>query len=145
MRTSPTFRPLSTSDLAAARRLWAEADGVELAEGDSEAELTAYLARNPGMSYAALAGDELVGAVLAGHDGRRGLLYHLAVSPAHRGGGTGRRLVELALERLHAAGIARVLILVAADNAGGRAFWRRLGWEDIDLAEPMAIDLPPPR
>lgn len=143
MPTDLHFRAMNELDLPAARRLWAEAEGVELAEGDSEAELTTYLARNPGMSFVALAGDELVGAVLAGHDGRRGLLYHLAVSPAHRGGGTGRRLVELALERLRVAGIPRVLILVASDNAGGRAFWQRLGWEDIDLAEPMAFDLPP--
>jgi ribosomal protein S18 acetylase RimI-like enzyme len=111
-----------------------------LSHGDSPEQLERYLLRNPGLSQAALLGEELVGAVLAGHDGRRGLLYHLAVQPSAQGSGVGRRLVDLCLEGLKAAGITRVLILVLQDNEAGRSFWNRQGWAAIDQAIPMAIE-----
>jgi GNAT superfamily N-acetyltransferase len=132
---------MQEGDLRAARQLWQEAEGVELAEGDSEQELTAYLRRNPGMSHVAVEGTRLVGAVLAGYDGRRGLLYHLAVAPDRRGAGLGQALLARALAALKDAGVVRVLILVARDNAGGRTFWLRQGWEEIAGALPMGRDL----
>jgi N-acetylglutamate synthase len=134
-------RPMTGADLPAACALWAQAEGVELAEGDSEQELLAYLRRNPGASQVALADGALVGAVLAGHDGRRGFLYHLAVSPAARGRGVGRQLVEASLKVLKADGIVRVLILVASDNELGAEFWRRRGWERLEFAHAMGLDL----
>ena len=129
------------NDLAAAQQLWATADGVELAEGDSLEELTAYLRRNPAMSFVALFGEQQVGAVLAGHDGRRGFLYHLAVAREWQGKGVGRALVQNAVAALKAAGVVRVLILVSRENARGRSFWASQGWESLALAEPMGLDL----
>lgn len=140
--TPTTVRPMDASDLPAARVLWSRAEGVELAEGDAEDELRAYLARNPGASHVAIATDgSLVGAILAGHDGRRGLVYHLAVVPSARGRGIGRELVARSLAVLRSQGIRRVLGLVARDNPGGRAFWIAAGWEVLPFAEPIAIDL----
>lgn len=135
------LRPMTEADLAAARTLWSHAEGVELAEGDSLSELSAYLRRNPDASQVAYSGDKLVGAVLAGHDGRRGFVYHLAVEPGHRGRGLGRDLVTRALGVLKEQGLRRVLILVARDNQAGRAFWSRSGWEALESAEPMGIDI----
>ena len=90
-------------------------------------------ARNPGLSAVAIApGGELVGAFLAGHDGRRGMLYHLAVEPATRRQGLGRRLVAFSLAGLRAAGVAKAAILVYAHNDAGRAFWEKLGWKARD-------------
>jgi N-acetylglutamate synthase len=94
-------------DLPAARELWAISDGVELAEGDDPPELSRYLQRNPGMSQVALMEHRLVGAVLAGHDGRRGFLYHLAVHPSARCSGIGRELVQRCLQALKQEGITR--------------------------------------
>jgi ribosomal protein S18 acetylase RimI-like enzyme len=141
MACTPQFRPLTETDLPAARQLWAEADGVELSEGDSVEELTQYLLRNPGMSYAALSGETLVGAVLAGYDGRRGFLYHLAVAGDYRRSRIGRALVAHALAALKAARVVRVLILVSSDNEIGQAFWSRQGWEHLTFAQPFGIDL----
>jgi len=129
------------ADLPAARALWAQSEGVELAEGDSLEELIQYLRRNPGTSYVAVADGRLLGAVLAGSDGRRGFLYHLAVSFDQRGGGMGRRLVEHSLVQLRAAGVVRVLILVSRDNPIGRQFWIKQGWERLEFAEPMGLNL----
>jgi ribosomal protein S18 acetylase RimI-like enzyme len=135
------MRTMLEADLAAAIELWSTSDGVELAEGDHPAELQRYLRRNPHTSFVACEGNVLVGAILGGHDGRRGFLYHLAVSPASRGHGLGRVLVEQSLASLRAEGIPRVLILVARDNQQGAAFWRNCHWAPLDFAEPMGIDL----
>lgn len=133
---------MTQAHIAAARQLWAETEGVEVAEGDSPAELARYLARNPGFSTVALDADgTLVGAVLCGHDGRRGYVYHLAVHPARRGEGIGRAAMKRSLDLLRAAGVVRALLLVAADNDGGARFWQREGWEDMPFAKPMGIDL----
>lgn len=136
-----TIRPLTPQDLPAALELWRRAEGVEIAEGDTPEALARYLSRNPGVSHAALVGDSLVGAVLAGHDGRRGFLYHLAVEPRFQNLGVGRTLVERALARLEAQGLCRALILVATNNDSGADFWSRRGWEDMDFARPMGRDL----
>jgi N-acetylglutamate synthase len=141
MSSAPHLRPMTEADLPAARQLWSEVEGVELAEGDSVDELAGYLRRNPGMSFVVIAGERLVGAVLAGHDGRRGFLYHLGVSGEHRGAGLGRALAERSLAALKDAGVVRVLILVSRDNQLGEKFWIKQGWEPLTFAQPMGMDL----
>lgn len=138
---SQILRPMEERDLIDARELWAQADGVELAEGDEVDQLSSYLRRNPETSFVACEGDRLVGAVLAGHDGRRGFLYHLVVASEARGKGIGKALAQRSLLALKAAGVVRVLILVSRDNTSGREFWSKQGWESMTFAEPMGIDL----
>src|SRR3954465_162162 len=123
--SSITTRELAISDYAAAVSLWEQVEGVEVCEGDLEHEIGAYLKRNPGLSRVACDGAEVIGAVLCGHDGRRGWIYHLAVASQYRGCGIGRRLADECLDGLRAAGIRRAIILVASDNPGGRDFWLR--------------------
>jgi ribosomal protein S18 acetylase RimI-like enzyme len=74
----------------------------------------------------------LVGAVLAGHDGRRGFLYHLAVHREFRGRGIGRALCERAVSEFLEAGIAKFHVMVFRHNAAGEAFWAHLGWQRRD-------------
>ena len=124
-----TPRAMDVTDLPEALALWSTTEGMGMGEEETEAMLACVLARNPGLS--AVWRDEdgrLVGAVLAGHDGRRGFLYHLAVAPAWRGRGVGRALVEFAMAGLRGAGIAKASILVYANNEAALGFWRRLGW-----------------
>ncbi len=139
--TSTQLRAMTEAEIPAACALWAKAEGVELAEGDSAGEIASYLRRNPGLSTVAFDRGQLVGAVLAGHDGRRGYVYHLAVSPECRGRGIGGAMMQRSLAGLKAAGVVRVLLLVAADNDGGMTFWTKQGWEPLPLARPMGIDL----
>ena len=141
MKTIARLRPMIETDLPAARQLWAEAAGVELAEGDTLEELREYLRRNPGMSFVATIEDRVVGAVLAGHDGRRGFLYHLAVAREQQRASIGRTLVAHSLTALKAGRIVRVLILVSRDNELGQKFWSKQGWEPLTGAEAMGIDL----
>ena len=123
-----TIRPMTEADIPAALALWQGQPGIGLRDADSPPALARYLNRNPGCSFVAVdAAGELVGVSLAGHDGRRGCLHHVAVSPASRKQGIGRRLVEACLAALHAEGIGKVNFWVKADNADGLAFWNRLG------------------
>ena len=134
-------REFVIDDYDKAVALWGLAKGVEVAEGDSKEEIRAYLLRNPGLSRVAEENGTMVGAVLCGHDGRRGLIYHLTVAPACHGKGIGKLLVHECVTRLRATGIARALILVAGDNAGAHSFWLRIGWEDVAGAMLMGIDV----
>jgi ribosomal protein S18 acetylase RimI-like enzyme len=134
-------REFVIDDYDTAVALWNLLEGIEVAEGDSREEIRAYLLRNPGLSRVAEENGKIVGAVLCGHDGRRGLIYHLAIAPAYQGRGIGKLLVGECIAQLRDAGIVRALILVAKDNSGAHSFWLRSGWEDVPGALLMGIDL----
>ena len=108
--------------------LWQHCEGVGLSEADSGTSIQAYLSRNPGMSFIATADGEVVGAVLCGHDGRRGYIHHLAVHPQWRRRSLGRRLVERCLGALQRAGIQKCHIFIFNQNEDGIAFWKSVGW-----------------
>lgn len=125
---SHTIRPMTISDYEAVLKLWQATEGVGLNESDERGPMAAYLARNPGLSRVAVNEADIVGAVLCGHDGRRGYLYHLAVAKSHRKQGLGRALVEACLAELARLDIPKCNIFVYADNAEGEAFWIHHGW-----------------
>ena len=122
------IRPMTGEDLEAVLALWRVTEGVGLNESDSPANLAAYLQRNPGLSQVAAEDEHIVGAVLAGHEGRRGYLNHLAVAAEHRGRGLGRGLVAACLAALAQDGITRCNVFVYRHNAAGQAFWAHLGF-----------------
>jgi N-acetylglutamate synthase len=137
------LRPLLLSDYAAAIRLWQQSDGVQLRDADSEPAIARYLARNPGLSFAAERNGVLVGTVLAGHDGRRGYLHHLAVDTTARRSGIASVLVDAALTALRREGIGKVHIMVLATNAEAQSFWCARGFGkrgDITLLSYTAVD-----
>lgn len=123
-----TIREMSSGDYEAVLVLWQASDGVGLSDSDTPAQIGRFLKRNPGLSFVALSDGDLVGAVLCGHDGRRGYLHHLAVHPHQRQRGIGRQLVQRCLARLAEAGIQKCHLFVFKDNEGARVFWQRIGW-----------------
>jgi ribosomal protein S18 acetylase RimI-like enzyme len=133
MRISSTageIRPMTLADSGAVVRLWKASEGVGLSESDTRPAIAAYLARNPGLSFVAHAGGKIVGAVICGHDGRRGYLHQLAVARNHRGRGVGKRLVDACLAGLQRLDIPKCNIFLFADNIAGEAFWKNNGWLD---------------
>ena len=126
------YRAFEHDDYEAARSLWEATDGVGLSSADERGAIERFLDRNPGLSRVALEGYRLVGAVLVGHDGRRGLIHHLAVSPSCRRRGVGRTLVREGLQGLAREGIEKCHLLVYLDNPEGRAFWEAIGAEHRD-------------
>ena len=136
-----TTREFLIDDYDAALQLWQRVEGLEVAEGDDREGVARFLARNPGVSRVAIDGSAVVGVAMCGHDGRRGHVYHLAVDPAYRRYGLGRRLVKECLDGLRRAGVLRAIILVVDNNFGGAEFWKRAGWEHILRAVPMGVDV----
>lgn len=141
MSSNIVTREFSIDDYEATVELWQRVEGLEVAEGDDKKGITQFVARNPALSRVATDGSTLVGVVMCGHDGRRGHIYHLAVDPAYRRYGVGRRLVQECLEGLRKVGVVRAIILVADNNLGGVEFWKRAGWEHISGAVAMGIDV----
>lgn len=111
--------------------LWRSTEGIGLDEGtDSREGMVAYLHRNPGLSFVARQQSRIVGAVLCGHDGRRGYLHHLAVDSACRHQGIGRMLVDTCLRKLGVLGIRKCNIFLFSNNETGEDFWKQVGWQE---------------
>ncbi len=124
------IRQMAFGDYDSVVALWRSVPGIGLDEHcDSRLGIARYLKRNPGLSFVAYAADGIVGAVLAGHDGRRGYLHHLAVAPAHRKTGIGQALTSHCLQRLGKQGIPKCNIFVFRNNVQGQAFWKHNGWK----------------
>lgn len=127
------YRVFTPNDYEAAYQLWVNTPGMGLNMTDDSREgVLRYLQRNPTTCYVAEDADEIVGTILAGHDGRRGFIYHLAVHPKTRRTGIGTDLTEKALEALRKEGIHKVALVVFSGNASGNAFWERLGFTRRD-------------
>lgn len=122
------IRALRIEDYAQVHALWQSTEGIGLSQADSRENIARYLLSNPGMSFCAWDGEALVGAVLCGHDSRRGYLHHLAVDSAHRGAGIGRLLVERCLAALQEAGISKCHLFVFQENREAIAFWQHCDW-----------------
>jgi N-acetylglutamate synthase len=132
------LRNMGSSDYPAVRLLWEACPGIGLGESDSREGIERYLERNPGLCFVAVesgaSGERIIGAVLCGHDGRRGFLHHLAVDPDHRRRGIGSSLAGSCIRALRTAGIEKCNLVVFRTNGPGIRFWSREGWaERADL------------
>ena len=124
-----TIRLMTADDYPACYDLWLRTPGMGLNSIDDSAEgIGRYLKRNPGTCFVAEENGVICGAIMAGHDGRRGFIYHTAVHPDCRRRGVGRLLVEAALEALRQEEISKVSLVVFARNEEGNAFWERMGF-----------------
>jgi ribosomal protein S18 acetylase RimI-like enzyme len=75
------IREMKAGDVDAALNLWKMSFNEGFSEAvDTKQSIQNYLKRNPGFSTVACTNDnKLVGALMCGHDGRRGSIYHTAV------------------------------------------------------------------
>ncbi len=142
------YRLMSIEDYKQCYDLWIKCGNGLNDKDDSCEGIDKYLKRNPSTSFVATCDGKVVGVILCGHDGRRGIIQHACVSPDYRRLGIGNRLVELALEALKKEGINKVLLVAFKKNEGGNAFWEAQGFtlrEDLNyrnkaLAEMVRID-----
>ena len=109
------------------RTFWL-ACGIRIRPGDDDRSLGAFAARNEGLFLLAEENGHLVGSILAGFDGRRGWLYHVATHPDERRRGIARTLVAQVEERLRALGCPKVNLIVWEENAHGMRFWEAIGY-----------------
>lgn len=142
------YRLMNIEDYEQAYDLWLLCGNGLNNKDDSREGIDKYLKRNPTTSFVAVCEEKVVGVILCGHDGRRGIIQHACVSPEYRRFGIGSKLVDLALEALKAEGINKVLLVAFKKNEGGNKFWESKGFtlrEDLNyrnkaLSEMIRID-----
>lgn len=122
--------------------LWAAMEkGVQVGRSDTPAEIEKKLARDPDLFLVAEAGDRIVGSVIGGYDGRRGMVYHLAVETSFRNRGVGSRLLDEVEARLRAKGCLKSYLLVAGENHDVDAFYKKQGWQHMDTVHLFGKEL----
>lgn len=108
-------------------------NGVRLGRSDTPEEIQKKIARDPDLFLVAAGEDgQIIGTVIGGYDGRRGLLYHLAVDASFRGRGIGSRLMDEIESRLRAKGCIRCYLMVLADNDEAIRYYEKNGWENME-------------
>lgn len=122
-------RLMIPADYADVYALWLACSGMGLNDVDDSMEgVTRFLLRNPGTCFVAEENNTICGVLMAGHDGRRGYIYHTAVHPDFRRRGVGSALVSAALQALKDEGISKAALVVFTRNEAGNAFWERQGF-----------------
>lgn len=124
------IREMDISDYENVRALWMTIRGFGIRSiDDSKEGVARFLRRNPSASVVALDKDRIVGAILCGHDGRRGCLYHVCVNPEYRRRGIGKAMVVFCMDALKAEQINKVSLIAFTQNDVGNAFWHSVGWK----------------
>jgi len=122
--------------------LWGRAGpGVRLGRSDAPEQIEKKLKRDPDLFLVAELDGRIVGSVLGGFDGRRGLVYHLAVDPHYRQHDIGSRLMEELENRLRAKGCLRAYLLVTKNNPQAMQFYERHGWARMEYLDAFGKDL----
>ena len=138
------IRNMRLDDYDSVYALWLSCSGMGLNNSDDSREgIAKYLARNPDTCFVAEERGNIIGAILTGHDGRRGYISHTAVSPACQRQGIGKQLVETAVNALKAQGINKVNLVVFARNDVGNAFWEKMGFgkrTDLIYRDKILVD-----
>lgn len=125
------IRLMEIGDYERVYALWISTPGMGLNSIDDTREgIGKYLQRNPGTCFVAEAGNELVGVILCGHDGRRGMIHHTAVRADVQRRGVGKLLWDAAAMALKQEGITKAWLVVKRHNEPGNVFWEQLGFEN---------------
>ena len=93
------IRKMTVEDYDGVRALWMTIRGFAIRSLDDSREGVArFLERNPATSVVAVEEGRIVGAILCGHDGRRGCLYHVCVAEEYRMRGIGKAMVVFCMQ-----------------------------------------------
>ena len=130
------IRVMEAKDYDGEKNLWMTIKGFGIRSLDDSREgVERFLKRNPTTSVVAEEDGKIVGAILCGHDGRRGCLYHVCVEKDYRMKGIGKSMVVFCMEALKKEQINKVSLIAFTQNDIGNAFWKQIGWtkrEDLN-------------
>jgi ribosomal protein S18 acetylase RimI-like enzyme len=130
------------SDYDSVYRLWESIEkGVHVGRSDTLAEIGKKITRDPDLFLIAEADGAIIGSVIGGFDGRRGLIYHLAVAASFRGLGIGSRLMDEVEARLRAKGCLKCYLLVTTDNPEAEGYYKQHGWQPMDTIHLFGKEL----
>lgn len=141
-----SFAPATMDDAEALATLW-QACGLSRPWNDPHKDISFALAGPASTILVARAEGRIIASVMAGHDGHRGMLYYVAVDPAHQRRGLGKAAVRAAEAWLAQHGVWKVNLLVRAENAAVKDFYGALGYEVnpvLCMARKITADAAPP-
>lgn len=119
-------------DYDGALKLWAGMEvGVQVGRSDAPEEIQRKLQRDPDLFLIAEIDGAIVGTIIGGFDGRRGMIYHLAVHASVRQQGLGTMLLEEVEKRLQARGCKKCYLLITAENTGAAQFYEKNNWREM--------------
>lgn len=108
--------------------LWEKVFGYAEAHNQPGVAIDKKLVVDDGLFFVAVAGDLVVGTVMAGYDGHRGWIYSVAVAPSHRRRGVGSRLVCVAEKSLTGKGCMKINLQILEGNESVAGFYASLGY-----------------
>jgi len=104
--------------------LWKSTEGIGINDyDDSRRSIKKFIEKNPNTCFVAVNDNEIIGTVMSGNDGRRGIIYHLMVKPEYRKNGIGKKLLDRAENGLRKEGIRRIYLFALKNNKTGNRFW----------------------
>jgi len=131
-----------SQDYEEVRNLWKGAGaGIQLRRSDDRDEILKKLQRDPDLFLVATSDEKIIGSVIGGFDGRRGLIYHLAVEQGYREQGIGSQLMDEVENRLRLKGCIKSYLLVTRENESAMRLYEKRGWQPMDSVLVYGKDL----
>jgi len=115
--------------------------GVRVGRSDAQAEIQKKVARDPDLFLVAENKHNIVGTIIGGFDGRRGIIYHLAVESAYRGQGVGSQLLNKVETRLRSKGCLKCYLMVTSENEPAMRYYEHHGWHQMDYVRLYGKEL----
>lgn len=129
-------------DYGAICQLWESMDqGVRFGRSDTPEKSRKKLTRDPDLSLAAEQGTKIIGTVVGGFDGHRGILYHPAVEDSFRGRGIGSLLLNEIESRLRLKRCLKCYLMVTPDNEEAMRYYEQRGWHNLHYVRLYSKDL----
>ena len=133
MMSEVQMEPMTIADYDEVRALWMTISGFGIRTlDDSREDIERFIRRNPTTSVVARVDGKVVGSILCGSDGRQGALYHVCVAKPWRRHKIGTLMVAYCMRELSRMGINKVSLIAFRRNDVGNAFWRNIGWTQVD-------------
>ena len=119
-------------DYARVIGLWQTIEtGMHIGPSDAPEEIKKKIERDPDLFLVAEQNGEIIGTIIGAFDGRRGMIYHLAVHNAFRRQGIGQALLAEVEKRLKEKGCIKCLLMVLEDNETAKRFYEESGWKAV--------------
>lgn len=125
------IEPIRPEWRSAAIELW-ETVGLTRPWNDARADLERALSSPAATVLASVQADRLISTAMVGHDGHRGWVYYLAVSPEARGQGHGRAMMTACEVWLQRRQIPKLNLMIRGGNASVQGFYRAIGYQAED-------------
>jgi ribosomal protein S18 acetylase RimI-like enzyme len=129
------LRNYQDKDEAAVVDLWQRANLMQNPLKDARKDIAFCLDGGHGEILVLEDKGEIVATAMLGQDGHRGWVYYVAVDPDRQGQDLGRRIMREAEDRLKAAGVPKVHLMVRGSNTQAVGFYQRLGYK----VEPVTL------